>query len=289
MRHCCVALLVLIAVCTGTKGYGENGFQKQGQSQNQSNPPYNPSSINAQNSAVKGNPPSPNNPPRNEPVRVTVENIRDAASRKDGWDYASFCLQALLAMLAIIGGCWAYRTLKATEIAAYAARDANERAMKADRAWLTVTNTELVGNKPGEQGTVYVQCAVKNIGKSYARVLGMKAILRVGPIGEPEKSRDESRLQRDITWTHKWTIFPDKTTALHSPVPEVNGTAGDRLITSAEQGETQFIHGAVYYWDAFTETVRITTFCFRNSEIDQFGKHATGFHPIGAPEFNHQT
>jgi hypothetical protein len=289
MKHCCVALLVLVVVCTGTGSYGQNGLQEQGKPHNQSNPPHHPSSINAKNSAVKANPPSPNDPQRNEPDRVTVENIRDAASHKDGWDYASVCLQALLAMLAIIGGCWAYRTLKATEIAAYAARDANERAMSADRAWLTVINTELVGNKPGVQGTVYIQCAVKNIGKTYARVLGIKAILRVGPISEPEKSRDESHLQRDITWTHRWTIFPDKTTALHSPVPEVNGRAGDRLITTVEPGETQFIHGAVYYWDAFSETDRITTFCFRNFDINQFGKPATGFHPIGAPEFNHQT
>ena len=218
-----------------------------------------------------------------------MENIRDAAPQKDGWDYASFCLQALLAILAIIGGWWAYRTLKATETAANAARDANERAMRADRAWLIVTKAELVGNKPGEPGNLYIQCAVQNIGNTYARVLGMKAILSVGPIDDPEKSRDESRLERDPTWTNKWTIFPGKITALHSLVPGINRSAGDRLITNVEAGETQFIHGGVYYWDAFTETDRITTFCFRNFDIDQFGKPATGFHPVGAPEFNHQT
>jgi hypothetical protein len=161
--------------------------------------------------------------------------------------------------------------------------------MRADRAWLIVVKAELVGNKPGRAGEVYIQCAVKNIGKTYARVLGMKAVLGAGPVNEPEKSRDESRLQREPDWTNKWTIFPDKTTAFHSFVPQINGTAGDRLVARVEPGETLFIHGTVYYWDAFTETDRITTFCFRDFDIDQFGKPATGFHPIGDPEFNQQT
>ncbi len=198
-------LPLLFAVCFGMNCYAQQSPQREGQSQ-----PSNSPSSGAVNSVAQSNPLPQNDSRLDKPARIIVENIRNAAPHKDGWDYAILGIQVLLALIAIIGGRWAYRTVKATEIAAYAARDANERAMKAERAWLIVTEAELVGNKPGEPGTVYIQCAVNNIGKTHARVLGIKAILRVVPINEPGKSRDDSQLQREPNWTPSGRFFPTR-------------------------------------------------------------------------------
>jgi hypothetical protein len=162
-------------------------------------------------------------------------------------------------------------------------------AMRSDRAWLVVEKAELVEGNPSQPGQVFVQCAVKNNGKTVARVLGMNARWGIGPVGNPGKTWDDSLFVFDKGVRPKWTFLPATISAMHSPVQGWTAKAGGNVTIGCQSGETQFIHGVVFYWDAFTKKRRTTRFCFHHYQIDQFGKQKLGFHPIGDPEHNQQT
>jgi hypothetical protein len=162
-------------------------------------------------------------------------------------------------------------------------------AMRSDRAWLVVEKAELVEGNPSQPGQVFVQCAVKNYGKTVARVLGMNARWGIGPLNNPGKTWDNSLFAFANSVRSKWTFLPGTTSAMHSPVQEFTSSAGSKVTVGFQSGDTQFIHGVVFYWDAFTKKRRTTRFCFREHHIDQFGKQKEGLHPISDPEYSQQT
>lgn len=188
----------------------------------------------------------------------------------------------ILACLGIIGAIVGIRTLLVV------GRQVTN-AMRSDRAWLVVETAELVEGNPSQPGQVFVQCAVKNYGKTVARVLGMNARWGVGPINIPGTTWDDSLFAFAKKGPSKWTFLPGTTSAMHSPVQEITAKAGDKVTIGIQPGETQFIHGVVFYWDAFTKKRRTTRFCFREYHIDQFGKPKMGFHPISNPDYSQQT
>jgi hypothetical protein len=161
--------------------------------------------------------------------------------------------------------------------------------MRSDRAWLVVEKAELVAGDPSQPDQVFVQCAVKNYGKTVARVLGMNASWGIGPVNSPGKTWDDSLFALAKNVRSKWTFLPGTISAMHSPVQRFIAKAGSKVTLGFQPGETQFIHGVIFYWDAFTKKRRTTRFCFHEYHIDQFGKQKPGFHPIGGPEYNQQT
>lgn len=188
----------------------------------------------------------------------------------------------ILACLAIIGAVVGIGTL------CVVGRQVSN-AMRSDRAWLVIEKAELVEGKPNQPGQVFVQCAVKNYGKTVALVLGMNARHGLGPVNNPGKTWDDSLFALAKNVRPKWTFLPGTTRAMHSPVQGFTAKVGSKVTVDIQPGETQFIHGVVFYWDAFTKKRRTTRFCFHYYHIDQFGKQKPGFHPIGDPEYNQQT
>ena len=188
----------------------------------------------------------------------------------------------ILACLAIIGAGVGIGTLCVVGMQV-------NNTMRSDRAWLVVEKAELVEGNPNQPGQVFVQCAVKNYGKTVARVLEMNARWGVGPVNNPGKTWDVSLLALAKNVHSKWTFLAGTTSAMHSPVQGFTARAGGKVTVGFQPGETQFIHGVVFYWDAFTKKRRTTRFCFHEYHIDQFGKQNPGFHPIGGPEYNQQT
>jgi hypothetical protein len=162
-------------------------------------------------------------------------------------------------------------------------------AMRSDRAWLVVEKAELVEGNTSQPGQVFVQCAVKNYGKTVARVLGMNARWGIGPLNNPGETWDDSLLAFARNAQSKWTFLPGTTSAMHSPVQGLIATAGSKVTLGFQPGDTQFIHGVVFYWDAFTKKRRTTRFCFREYHIDQFGRTIKGLHPISDPDYHQQT
>jgi hypothetical protein len=162
-------------------------------------------------------------------------------------------------------------------------------SMRSDRAWLVVEKAELVEGNPNQPGQVFVQCAVKNYGKTVARVLGMNARWGIGPVNNPATTWDDSLFAFAKNGLSKWTFLPGTTSAMHCPVQGVTAKAGGKVTIGIQPGETQFIHGVVFYSDAFARKRKTTRFCFHEYHIDQFGKQTTGFHPISDPGYSQQT
>jgi len=199
------------------------------------------------------------------------------------WPEGATATAIILTLAAIV-----WQAVAATS-AARAARDANLHIVRSERAWLKAVVVELVAGKPEEPKTIYVQCRVRNYGKTVARVREMKARWGVGPVNDAQKTWDESLLEITKESKPRWIILPNKNSALHSRVDGFEGAAGETITLAMQPGETQYIHGVIHYWDAFTTAPRLTQFCFRFYHIDELGKQRLGFHPIGDPEFNQQT
>jgi hypothetical protein len=172
--------------------------------------------------------------------------------------------------------------------AAAAIKQVNYMA-SSERAWVMDTTVILSAgatDRPEGSEQVFVQCAAKNEGRTPARVLGMNAILAVGPISNPGKTWDKKLYWFPKSTTPKWTILPDKSSALHCPVPGLTSQPGQTLRRPATEGETSFIHGVIKYWDVFSETPRFTRFCYRYQET--IGS-AHGFFRVGGDGHNQQT
>jgi hypothetical protein len=158
-----------------------------------------------------------------------------------------------------------------------------------ERAWVMDTSVILsAGAKDRPEGSdqVFIQCAAKNEGRTPARVLGMNAIVANGPVSDPGKTWDKKLYSFPKTLTPKWTILPDKSSALHCPVNGLTGQPGQTIRKATVDGETSFIHGVIKYWDVFSETDRFTRFCYRYQENPGT---AYTFYRAGGDRYNQQT
>jgi len=121
-------------------------------------------------------------------------------------------------------------------------------------------------DRPEGSKQVFIQCDAQNNGRTPARILEMRALLGIGPIGDPSKTWDEGLYKpSENAKTPRWVVLPNLRTALHYPIPGFASAVGQPLPTPP-QGEAIFIHGVVRYWDMFSETNRFTQFCFRWNE-----------------------
>lgn len=158
-----------------------------------------------------------------------------------------------------------------------------------ERAWIMDTRATLTaGAKDRPEGSeqVFIHCAAKNEGHSPARVLGMNAILAVGPISDPGQTWDEKLYDFPKDATPNWTILPDKSSALNVPVSGLIGQPGQTIRCPIQDGQTSFIHGVIKYWDVFSETARFTRFCYRYEETPGT---FYGFYRAGGDRYNQQT
>jgi hypothetical protein len=161
--------------------------------------------------------------------------------------------------------------------------------VSSERAWVMDTTVVLSSgakDKPEGSEQVFIQCAAGNEGRTPARVLGMNAIFATGPISDPGKTWDNKLYWFPKTLTPKWTILPDKSSALHCSVPGLTGQPGQIFRQPIPNGETPYIHGVIKYWDVFSETERFTRFCYRY--VENPGS-PYGFQRAGGGGYNQQT
>jgi hypothetical protein len=136
---------------------------------------------------------------------------------------------------------------------------------------------------------VFIQCAAKNEGRTPARVLGMNAILAVGPISNPGETWDKKLYWFGKNLTPQVTILADKSHPLNCPVPGRTAQPAqprDTLPPPNMDGGAWFIHGVIKYWDIFSEAPRFTRFCYRYEERSG---SAYGFYRAGGDGYNQQT
>src|SRR5271156_4897933 len=125
----------------------------------------------------------------------------------------------------------AWQAFASGNAAAAALKQVNYTAAT-ERAWMMDTKvapTAGATDRPEGGDQVFIQCVAKNEGRTPARVLGMKALLATGPISDPGKTWDKKMYWFPKTLTPKWTIFPDKSSALHCPVQGLKGQPGQIL------------------------------------------------------------
>jgi hypothetical protein len=164
-----------------------------------------------------------------------------------------------------------------------------KHAIHSERAWVLVTHVALVAgaiDAPEGKDQVFIQCNARNNGKTPARILGMNAVLRAGPISEPGKTWDES-LYKFAQKSPTSTILPDHNTALHAIVGGYKAQPGQMVSAPCDSDETFLVHGVIRYWDMFGKEDRFTRFCFRQTDGVP-GKTST-YVQAGGGRYNQQT
>jgi hypothetical protein len=181
------------------------------------------------------------------------------------------------------------RQTKANWAAAKAALKQANHVVTSERAWVLVCKIALVAgaiDRPEGSKQGFVCCEAKNFGQTPARVLGFNTLFVEGPIADPENTWDERLYDFSEKSIPKWTIVPGIPKPLHESVPGFTGDYGDHLPV-LNNGRTQFIHGVIRYWDAFSETDRFTRFCYRwDQEHPILG---AGWHIAGGERCNQET
>jgi hypothetical protein len=187
---------------------------------------------------------------------------------------------------------WMKRNVAIARSSADAAHNIADHLARSERAWVLITRVAVTAgaiDRPEGPHQVFIQCEVRNSGRTPARVLEMRATMKLGLRSDPSQTWDKSLYKpSESAITPRWVVLPDPDlrTALNYPIPGFIGTVGQDLPTPGA-GQAIFIHGIVRYWDMFEETDRFTQFCYRWD--DPLPNRPEGFRPAGGDQYNQQT
>ncbi|MDR5729930.1 MAG: hypothetical protein RB191_21160 [Terriglobia bacterium] len=183
-----------------------------------------------------------------------------------------------------------HRAATASRNAASAALEHANHIVASERAWVLVERVTMTSggiDRPEGIQQVFIHCAARNYGKTPARVLGLNALLAEGPISDPEATWNDRLYDFTQKSTPTWVITPNHAKALHDSVPGFFANPDEILHPPEREGNAHFIHGVIRYWDMFSESDRLTRFCYRWDK--QGAPLGEGWHVAGAERCNQET